>query len=84
MSKWDDEKWSELVGGSKVDWSIIIGMPYQGRTTLAHILSKNLGFKLIDWKAVEVQVRKSLGTDEEAFEGKVPVAKFEDAVLQII
>jgi len=54
MSKWDDEKWSELVGGSKVDWSIIIGMPYQGRTTLAHILSKNLGFKLIDWKAVEV------------------------------
>jgi hypothetical protein len=27
MSKWDDQKWSELVGGSKIDWSIVVGMP---------------------------------------------------------
>ena len=28
MSKWDDQKWSELVGGSKIDWSIVLGMPF--------------------------------------------------------
>jgi adenylate kinase family enzyme len=58
MSKWDDQKWAELVGGSKIDWSIVLGMPFQGRTTLANIISKHLGFKLIDWKAVEEQVKK--------------------------
>jgi len=84
MSKWDDQKWAELVGGSKIDWSIVVGMPFQGRSTLANIIAKNLGFKLIDWKAVEEQVKKSLGTEEEPFEGKIPLAKVEDAVVQII
>ena len=84
MSKWDDQKWTDLVGGTKVDWSIVIGMPYQGRSTLANIISKNLGYKLIDWKAVEAQVKKSLGTEEEPFEGKVPLAKVEEAVIRLI
>jgi len=84
MSKWDDQKWGELVGGFKVDWSIVIGMPFQGRSTLASIISKHLGYKLIDWKAVEEQVKKSLGTEEEPFEGKVPLAKVEEAVLRLI
>jgi adenylate kinase family enzyme len=84
MSKWDDERWQEMVGGSKVDWSIVVGMPFQGRSTLAGIVSKHLGFKLIDWKAVEDQVKKSLGTEEEPFEGKVPLAKVEDAIVKMI
>lgn len=27
MSKWDDQKWQEIVGGSKIDWSLIVGLP---------------------------------------------------------
>jgi hypothetical protein len=84
MSKWDDSKWSELVDGNKVDWSIVVGMPFQGRSTLAGIISKHLGYKLIDWKVVEEQVKKSLGTEEEPFEGKVPLGKVEEAVLRMI
>jgi adenylate kinase family enzyme len=84
LSRWDDQKWSELVGGSKIDWSIVLGMPFQGRSTLAGIISKSLGFKLVDWKAVELDVKKSLGTEEEPFEGKVPLAKVEDAVVKLI
>ena len=84
MSKWDDQKWSELVGGAKIDWSIVLGMPFQGRSTLAGIISKNLGFKLIDWKAVELDVKKSLGTEEEPYEGKIPLAKVENAVVKLI
>jgi hypothetical protein len=29
-------------------------------------------------------VKKSLGTDEEPFEGKVPLAKVEDAIIKVI
>jgi len=51
---------------------------------LANIISKHLGFKLIDWKIVEEQVKKSMGTEEEPYEGKVPLAKVEEAVLRLI
>lgn len=40
--------------------------------------------KVLDWKAIEEQVKKTLGTEEEPFEGKVPLAKVEDAVIKII
>lgn len=84
MSKWDDQKWQEIIGGAKIEWSAIIGLPYQGKTQLASILSKQLGFKLIDWKQLEEEVKKSLGTEDAPFEGVPPIAKMEDAVLRVI
>jgi hypothetical protein len=47
-------------------------------------MSKQLGHKIIDMKAVEEQVKKKLGTEEEPFEGEVPIAKVEDAILEMI
>jgi adenylate kinase family enzyme len=85
MSRWDDQKWQELIGGQKVDWSIVVGSAYQGKTTLANVIAKHLGFKLIDWKAHEEKVRAKLaGPEGEAFEGKVPVDKIEDSILAAI
>lgn len=85
MSQWDEQKWEELIGGTKIDWSIVLGSSYQGRTTLASIISRNLGFKLVDWKAHEERVRAKLGGPEgEAFEGKVPLDKIEDSILTSI
>ena len=85
MSKWDDQKWQEIVGaGSKVEWSAVVGLPYQGKTQLANILSKHLGFKLVDWKGLEEEVKKSLGTEDAPFEGVPPTPKIEDAVIKLI
>jgi adenylate kinase family enzyme len=85
MSKWDDQKWQEIIGaGSKIQWSAVVGFPNQGKTVLANILSKHLGFKLIDWKAIEEEVKKSLGTEDAPFEGVPPTAKMEDAVVKLI
>ena len=71
-----------MVGGTKVDWSVVVGLPLQGKSTLAGVLGKHLGFKVIDWKQVEEAVKKTLGTEEEPFEGKVPLIKVEEAVLR--
>ncbi len=85
MSKWDDQKWQEIIGaGAKIEWAAVIGLPYQGKTQLANILSKHLGFKLIDWKALEEEVKKSLGTEDAPFEGVPPTPKIEDAVVKFI
>jgi hypothetical protein len=85
MSKWDDAKWQEIIGaGAKIEWAAVIGLPYQGKTQLANILGKHLGYKLIDWKAIEEEVKKSLGTEDAPFEGVPPTPKIEDAVLKQI
>jgi adenylate kinase family enzyme len=84
MSKWDDQKYKELIGGSKVNWSIVLGCPYQGKSTLASTVGKHLGFKLIDWNSIEKEVKDSLGTADEPFEGKVPLDKIENAVAKLI
>ncbi len=81
LQGWDAQKWAEIDG--KLDWSIVVGMPFQGRSSLVAVLGK-IGWKTIDWKAVEERVKKSLGTEEEPFEGKVPIGKVEDAVVQMI
>jgi hypothetical protein len=39
---------------------------------------------LIDWKAIEEEVKKSLGTEDAPFEGVPPLAKLEDAVVKLI
>lgn len=39
---------------------------------------------MVDWKAVEETVKKSLGTEEEPFEGKVPLEKVEEAVVRMV
>ena len=84
MSRWDDQKWAELIGNQKLDWSMIVGLPLQGKTTLAQILQKHLGFRLIDWKAIEDAVKATLGTADEPFEGKVPLVKVEDAIKSVV
>ena len=84
MSKWDDQKWQEIVGAAKIEWSAVVGLPYQGKTQLTSILAKQLGFKLVDWKQLEEEVKKSLGTEDAPFEGVPPTAKMEDAVLRVI
>jgi Holliday junction resolvasome RuvABC ATP-dependent DNA helicase subunit len=38
MSKWDDQKWGEIIGRNKLDWSLVVGLPLQGKTTLAKVL----------------------------------------------
>lgn len=73
MSQWDGAQFMELIGNSKVDYAIILGLPLSGKTNLANIIAKNFGYKLIDWKAIEADVRKSKGTEEEPFEGKIEI-----------
>jgi hypothetical protein len=83
MSKWDDQKYKELIGGSKVNWSIVLGCPYQGKSTLATTVGKHLGFKLIDWNSIEKEVKDSLGTADEPFEGKYPSTRLKTLSLSL-
>ena len=41
------------------------------------MMSNNLDFTVLDHKAIAEQVKGRLGTDDEPFEGEVPLAEIE-------
>lgn len=84
LTDWDEANWEEIFDDVKVDWALILGQPYSGKTTLANNLVKALGgpsrVAIINPKEIEAQIKSTLGTPEEPFEGKVPQNKIEDAI----
>lgn len=82
MSNWDYQAFNELIS-EKVDFSIMLGKPLTGKTFLCKLLEKYLGFKIIDMKALEEVARKKLGTEEEPFEGDVPVPEVEKEIFSL-
>ncbi len=62
----------------------VYGKPLTGKTTLCRILANKLGYKIIEWKTFEEKVKKSMGTDEEPYEGEVPAFKIQEALFGFI
>jgi adenylate kinase len=77
MSEWDFNVFNEKLG-NKTDFGIIVGRPLSGKSTLAQYMAKNLGYKVVDMKAITEKVKGMLGTEDEPFEGEVPIAKVEE------
>ena len=47
-------------------------------------MAEALGFKVIDMKAIAAKVKGTLGTEEEPFEGEVPIKEVEKAIATLI
>jgi adenylate kinase family enzyme len=71
MNEWDFSQISDIKSNLKVNYSIVIGKPMSGKTHICKLLEKHLGFKIIDMKVIEEQIKKSKGTEEEPFEGQI-------------
>jgi hypothetical protein len=74
MSSWDEQRFIELTT-KKVDFAIVLGDTLSGKTSLCNHMAKHLGHKIIVMKSLEEQVKKRLGTEEEPFEGEVPIVE---------
>jgi dephospho-CoA kinase len=55
----------------------VIGKGLSGKTEVSRMMSNNLDFTVLDHKAIAEQVKGRLGTDEEPFDGEVPLAEIE-------
>lgn len=55
-----------------------------GKTTLSKVLNEKLNFKIISMKEISLELKKKMGTDEEPFEGEVPIANVEKEILSIL
>ena len=55
-----------------------------GKSTLSEVFKDKLNYKIIDMKKIQVEIKKKMGTDEEPFEGEVPITSVEKEILNII
>lgn len=55
-----------------------------GKSTICKVLNEKLNFKIISMKDLSIELKKKMGTDEEPFEGEVPIANIEKEIISII
>jgi hypothetical protein len=83
MSEWDYSIFSEKLG-NKTEYGVVVGRSLSGKTTLSLYMASKLGYNVIDMKAVTEKVKGKLGTEDEPFEGEVPIAAVEKEVEAMI
>ena len=83
MREWDHDQYQAFLG-LKTDWCLIVGRSFSGKSTLAKELAPLVKGKVISMAALEESVKKTLGTEDEPFEGDVPIEKIEEAVVALV
>jgi hypothetical protein len=83
MSEWDYSIFKEKLG-DKVEFGLVVGRPYSGKSTVCEYMASNFGWKVIDMKAIADKIRPTLGTEDEPFEGEIPMPEIEKDIRRFI
>jgi len=79
MSEWSFQLFNEKLG-NKVEYGILVGKEFAGKSLAGTILAETQGYTVIDMAKIADAVKATLGTEEEPFEGDVPLADVEKSV----
>jgi hypothetical protein len=83
VNKWDWPTFQQKLGMT-VEYGVIVGDWFTGKTTLSTWLHESNGFHVVDMKAISEKIKASLGTEDEPFEGQVPLGDVEKQVVNFI
>jgi len=83
MSEWNFQLFNEKLG-NKIEFGVLIGKSLSGKSEVAKLLQNTQSYTCIDMKAIADGVKAGLGSEEEPFEGEVPIADVEKAVTEKI
>jgi len=83
MNEWSFQLFNEKLG-NKVEFGVIVGESMSGKSETAKCLATNQGYEIIDMGKCTEAVKATLGTEEEPFEGEVPIADVEKQICQTI
>ena len=83
MQLWEESAFNKFLG-NEISYAVVAGGPLSGKSTISNQLSNLVSGKVINFDLLTQQVKKSMGTEEEPFEGEVPKDKIYDALLKQI
>jgi len=83
MIEWDANTFEGHLG-KKVSWGMFTGRSFSGKKTLATELSTIIMGKQVSMAQIAEELKKKMGTEEEPFEGDVPLDKVEAAICDMV
>lgn len=83
MKEWNSREFEEQLG-SKTEWGIISGRSLSGKTTVANMVAQLNRGKILNMEKISEECKKRLGTEDEPFEGDVPIAEVEKDCIAIV
>jgi hypothetical protein len=83
MNEWSFELFDEKLG-NKVEFGLVSGRSMSGKSESCKILEKSHGFHVLDMNRIEEKCKNALGTEEEPFEGEVPLEEIEKSIRNTI
>ena len=83
MNEWSFQIFDEKLG-NKVEYGMLVGKSMSGKSQTASLLAQGQGYTVIDMNKISEQVKAKLGTEEEPFEGDVPMPEVEKQITQTI
>jgi len=83
MIEWDHRSFQEHLG-FKTNWGIISGRALSGKTTVAQNICNLSHGKILNMHAIAETCKGRLGTEDEPFEGEVPLEEIQKDTLAIV
>jgi hypothetical protein len=83
MNEWDASTFAEHLG-KKVNWGMFTGRSLSGKSTIANALVNIISGKVINMATLAEGLKAKMGTEDEPFEGDVPIEKVEEAILELV
>lgn len=83
MNEWDANTFEDHLG-NKVAYGLLTGRSYSGKRTVAAELVNTIKSKIVNMEQIAAELKKSMGSEEEPFEGEVSVDKVEAAIVKHI
>jgi adenylate kinase family enzyme len=80
MNEWDMATFAEHLG-MRTAWGVVTGHKYQGADMIKDELKKIMDIKTINMKAIEEDLKKGKGTEDEPFEGEIQLSEVEESVV---
>jgi dephospho-CoA kinase len=85
MSEWDYSVFNEKLG-NKTQYGILSGRPCSGKTELAKLMAAEMGYQVVDMKAISEDLKAKMNAareaaGEEPLEGDAPIADVENIVV---
>lgn len=74
MNEWDANTFESHLG-NQVSWGMFTGRSLSGKKTASAILNTLIKGKIVNMAEIANELKKKLGTEEEPFEGEVPLDK---------
>ena len=83
MNEWSFQLFNEKLG-NKIEFGLLVGKSLSGKSVVAKLLSENNGYTIIEMAKISEEAKSRLGTEEEPFEGDVPISEVEADIVALI